>query len=112
MVECFNQSNNNPEIASENYLLRYPERRQPHKSIFNRLKKNLINYGSFKKARSETYTIEHKEETINVLGMVAANPSTSSRKIEEECGTSRRRALNILKTHKFKPYVIRKRHHL
>ena len=42
MLECFIQCNNNSDIASDMYLNSYPERRQPHKSIYNRLKQILL----------------------------------------------------------------------
>lgn len=113
MLECFIQSNNNCDIASEIYLNHYPERRQPNKTIFKRLKENLIHCGSFNKPRPKKYNIEDAEETsMTVIAMAVAYPSISSRQIEADSGISRRRALGILKTHKFRPYTIRKQHHL
>ncbi|KAJ8946756.1 hypothetical protein NQ318_002586 [Aromia moschata] len=44
--------------------------------------------------------------------MVVVNPSISSRQIEAESGLSRRRALSVLKKHKFRPYTIRKQQQL
>lgn len=113
MLECFILSNNSADIASQTYLTRYPERRQPHKYIFQRLKENLINYGSFTKPRPKNYNIEDADDaTINVIGAVVVDPSTSSRQIEAETGVSRRRALKILKKNKFRPYAIRKQQQL
>lgn len=43
MLECLIESNNNGAIASDTYYIRHPERRQPHESIFVRIKKNLNN---------------------------------------------------------------------
>ena len=43
---------------------------------------------------------------------MVANPSLSSRQIEVQSGISRRRALNVLKKYKFKPYSVLKQHHL
>lgn len=113
MLECFIRNNNNSHAASETYLNRYPERRQPHKSIFMRLQQNLINYGSFKKIRPKKYNVQSAENAaIDVIGAVIADPSISSRQIEVDSGISRRRALTILKKNKFKPYAIRKRQQL
>src|SRR5579872_7232922 len=113
MLECFIESNNNSDIASETYFNRYPERRQPRKSIFVRLKENLINHGTFSQPRPKNYNIEDAEvAAINVIGMAVADPSISSRQIEKDSAVSRRRALGILKKNKYRPYKIRKIHHL
>ncbi|KAJ8963060.1 hypothetical protein NQ318_018524 [Aromia moschata] len=53
-----------------------------------------------------------EDVAINVVGMVVVNPSISSRQIEAESGISRRRALSVLKKHKFRPYTIRKQQQL
>ncbi|KAJ8953519.1 hypothetical protein NQ318_023643 [Aromia moschata] len=109
MLECFIQNGYNSEAASEAYFNRYPERRQPNMSIFGRLKENLVEYGGFNKPRPKNYRIQDAEDVaINVVGMVVVNPSISSRQIEAESGISRRRALSVLKKHKFRPYTIRK----
>ncbi|KAJ8932466.1 hypothetical protein NQ318_000126, partial [Aromia moschata] len=107
--KCFIQNGYNSEAASEAYFNRYPERRQPNMSIFGRLKENLVEYGGFNKPRPKNYRIQDAEDVaINVVGMVVVNPSISSRQIEAESGISRRRALSVLKKHKFRPYTIRK----
>ncbi|KAJ8932848.1 hypothetical protein NQ318_012476 [Aromia moschata] len=111
--ECFIQNGYNSEAASEAYFNRYPERRQPNMSIFGRLKENLVEYGGFNKPRPKNYRIQDAEDVaINVVGMVVVNPSISSRQIEAESGISRRRALSVLKKHKFRPYTIRKQQQL
>ncbi|KAJ8947367.1 hypothetical protein NQ318_002894 [Aromia moschata] len=111
--KCFIQNGYNSEAASEAYFNRYPERRQPNMSIFGRLKENLVEYGGFNKPRPKNYRIQDAEDVaINVVGMVVVNPSISSRQIEAESGISRRRALSVLKKHKFRPYTIRKQQQL
>ncbi|KAJ8970934.1 hypothetical protein NQ317_016743, partial [Molorchus minor] len=83
MLECIIQNNNNSEAACELYINRYPERRQPDKRIFPRLKENLINNGSFKKSRPTKYNIKDAEEVaVNVVAMAVENPSISSHQIE------------------------------
>ncbi|KAJ8932930.1 hypothetical protein NQ318_014939 [Aromia moschata] len=113
ILKCFIQNGYNSEAASEAYFNRYPERRQPNMSIFGRLKENLVEYGGFNKPRPKNYRIQDAEDVaINVVGMVVVNPSISSRQIEAESGISRRRALSVLKKHKFRPYTIRKQQQL
>ena len=82
MLECFLECQKDSRAACDLYFERYPERQQPDLIIFPRLENNLINYGSFSKPRPKTYQKENKEnETINVLACVAADPTTSLRKI-------------------------------
>lgn len=98
MLECYIESNKNKEMASNLYFERYPEREQPNPAIFKRLENNLINFGSFNKLRPKNYRKEDEEnQEINVLGAVAADPTTSSRTIENDVGVSHTKTLKILK---------------
>lgn len=82
MLQAFVESGKNSINALNLYYTRYPERRQPHTSIFRRLEQNVINFGSFEKPRTKLYNKPNKEnEVINVLGFVEADPATSSREI-------------------------------
>lgn len=96
MLECYIRCNYNEDAASQDYLNSFPERSQPHKSIFERLKNNLIEHGSFTKKRPKKYNIHDEENSVlSVIGTVSANPNISSRQIEEETGIARKRALDI-----------------
>lgn len=113
MLECFILNHLNATAASVSYLNRFPERQQPNETIFKRLRNNLIDHGSFTKERPKKYNIQDCDEVIEeVIGIVSANPSISSREIQAETGIKRSRALKILKKHKFRPYAIRKIHSL
>lgn len=112
MLECYIERHKNAQAALDLYFERYPEREQPNKTIFSRLERNLTNYGSFKKERPKNYYKENEDTTINVIGCVAANPTTSSRNIEKYVGVPRTTSLRILKKHKYKCYKARKTQHL
>lgn len=113
MIIAYIESGKNVSDAANLYFTRYPERRQPNRVIFSKLSNNLKNYGSFVKPRPKKYAKPNKEnETINVLGFVEVNSSSSSREIEGEIGVPRRTALRILKDNKYKPYKIRINHYL
>ena len=101
MLECFILCGRNDELAAEIYLDRYPERRKPEKSIFRRLRDNLIMHGSFVKPKKR----QNNENNENiVLHAVVENPRTSLRVIENTLGVTKSTAGTILKRAKFKPY--------
>lgn len=71
MVKCYILANENANAASELYFNTYPERHQPDSRIFQSLKNNLIQYGSFKRPRPRNYNIEENEiQELNVIGEV------------------------------------------
>lgn len=109
MIECYILSNKHANAAADLYFERYPERHQPHPSIFRRLENNLMNFGSFKQQRSKNYNkVGHEVDTIQVVGLVTAENTLSIRNIENHSGVSRSRALRILKKNTFKSYLSRK----
>lgn len=114
MLVCFIQSGENSEAASNLYQQRYPERRQPFQDIFARLRRNLINSGQFEKKRPLNYVAnrDRELEEIVVLGAVANNPKTSTRKLKTITSVPRTTIRQTLKRHKFKPYRTRKVHFL
>lgn len=114
MIVCFIQAGENAEAASNLYHERYPERRQPFKDIFGRLRHNLINSGQFERKRPQQYAANRDKELeeIVVLGAVQNNPKTSTRKLATETGLARINVRRSLKKHKYKPYRTRKVHHL
>lgn len=113
MLECYIQSNKNRDAASLLYIERYPERPQPSLKIYQRLEDNLLNFGAFKKPRPTTYNKENKEnDSINVIGCINVDPTTSCRNIQVDVGVSRTRSSKILKENKYKCYKARKTHHL
>ena len=75
------QAGKNAEAASNLYHNQYPEKRQPFKDIFGRLRYNLINSGQFQKKRPKQYSANEDRELkeIVVLGAVQNNPKASTR---------------------------------
>lgn len=115
MLKCYIESNEDRQLASEAYLQNYPERRQPNMVIFSRLKKNLIEYGSFKKPRPKTYRslVRDRElHELTILGEVHQNNNVSTRSLEQRTLIPRTTIRRILKKHKFRPYRVRKVHQL
>ena len=114
MIVCFIQCGENVDAASNLYFERYPERTQPFKGIFHRLKNNLISSGQFVKKRPNIYNAnrDRELEEVAVLGAVEINPKTSTRKLKETTGIPRTTLRRILHKHKFKPYRDRRIHHL
>lgn len=104
MVECYIQCQKNSTRAAEVYFENYFDRRQPSLPTFKRLWDNLADYGSFVKPKSKKGMDEDRE--INILASVAQNPSTSTRQISTEMGSSQRTIVRVLKKHKFRPYKL------
>lgn len=114
MIVCFIQTGENAEAASNLYYERYPERRQPFRDIFARLRRNLIDGGQFEKKRPKLYESNRDKEfdEVVVLGAVENNPKTSTRNLKILTGLPRTSVRRILKKHKFKPYRTRRVHQL
>lgn len=114
MLKCFLLSDENAELAKNLYMNQYPERRQPFSTTFQRLKNNLINYGSFTKSRPKSYQSRRdwELEEVTVLGEIENNPQLSTRKLEDQTGINRNSVRRILKKHKLKAFRTRKVHRL
>lgn len=109
MIECYIKNNDNADAACATYSEIYPERRKPNRKMFARLKENLIDHGSFTRTRSKNYSKPNNEENeVDIISVVEAEPSISSRQIESESGHSKSRVLRTLKKYKYRPYKIRK----
>lgn len=68
MIKIYYKYDRNSVRTSEEYLLLYPERRQPNRTMFKFLDENLAEFGSFKKPRKkygERMDEETKENVIN-----------------------------------------------
>lgn len=52
MLKCYYMCNRNSQRASDTYEEQFPERVQPHRSLFQKLDRNLEEFGSLKKART------------------------------------------------------------
>lgn len=103
MFIIYVQCRRNTTEASSIYFNRYPERRQPHRTLFPRLEKNLREFGSFVQRRTH-YKKQTEVAEVNVLAAVENEPTTSVRKIANECGLPKSTVNVILKKHKYHPY--------
>jgi hypothetical protein len=110
MIECYFKSNRNSQTASDLYFELYPERAQPHRTIFARIVNNLRTYGSFEKKR-DTYQTNNAERRDIVLETVNHNPNISVRRVDEETRIPKSSVHRILKDnnfHPFKPLIVQK----
>ena len=66
MLEIYYASQRNAKLSSEAYLQRYPERRQPHRTSFLLLHRNLGEFGAFTKGRRRynKQTVENEEDIL------------------------------------------------
>ena len=93
--------------AERSYLNKYPERRQPGKSIFRRLIFNLKEYGSCQKPVISRQNPSNEPRERNVLQAVVENPEISTRAIEGNTEVPKSTAQFILNKNKFYPYKFR-----
>lgn len=108
MCVIYIRCNRNAQRAAEIYLEEYPERQQPHRTIFTRLSRTLQQHGAFQIKRCGPYRKPLNPTEINVLAQLEINPETSSRKIAGECAISDSRVRQIINKHKFHDYKFQK----
>lgn len=71
MLRIYYLENRNSISASERYLIEYPERPQPHYSIFNRIERQLRHEGNFAQKRNNYGSRTTEEEVNAVLNSVS-----------------------------------------
>lgn len=107
MVTCYILCHQNCVDAENLYLDRYPERRQPEKTIFRRLVANLKEHGAFRKPIRSRQKPCNEEKVNSVLLTVTENPRVSTREIERATGIAKSTSSFILRKHRFHPYKFR-----
>lgn len=107
ILSCYILCQRNCVEAENMYLNKYPEQRQPDKTIFRRLVFNLKEYGAFKKPVISRQKHINEEKQYNVLQSVIEDPETSTRKIENQTGVAKSTSQFILRKTQFKPYKFR-----
>lgn len=90
--------------AGRMYFTRYPEKRQPGRSIFKRLEQNLKRHGSFKTPYNKRQRPVNSEHLNNVVLSVVENPETSTRTIAKTTGIPKFPVHRMLSKQKFHPY--------
>lgn len=103
MISCYIRNLRNSRNAANDYLNRFPERHQPHETIFRRLEVNLKTYGSFLKHNKEPRDVAGVEEVLN---QVAQNPETSTREIQRNTRISKSKVSRILRKRRYHPYKL------
>lgn len=102
MYNIYIKSNRDSTAAAVNYATTYPDRQQPHRTIFSRIAKALMS-GSLSNPRKK-YEKPPSANEINVLAQLYINPRQSSRAISSQCGISDSFARKIIKKYKYHDY--------
>lgn len=92
----------NAERSAAKYLNDYPERRQPHRTQFQKVAKHVYEQKNFLNANKHREINEVAE--INVLAALEVNNLASSRELSLMAGTSAMTTLRVLHKNKYKPY--------
>ncbi|KAJ8911887.1 hypothetical protein NQ315_012301 [Exocentrus adspersus] len=108
MYELYISNNKNAARAAQEYEFLYPERRQPDRTTFLKIYRNMVECGSVQKSRGRYQARRERFNEINVLAQVHVNPEGSTLNFARECGTSSTTVKRILKDnhyhdYKFKP---------
>jgi hypothetical protein len=106
MLATYFQCFENAVIASREYSLRFPERRQHSGKVFARLARRLKETGRVQpiSGTERRRHVQNEENIINVVANVEADPHVSTREIARDLGISRCSVHRILRNHKFHPY--------
>jgi hypothetical protein len=112
MIQTYFECGSSSARALRRYRNRFPDRVLPSVDKFQRLVRNLRNYGSFKKPRKTAREIQDEDLELNVLLHVEENPNTSTREIAHHLQVSQQTVQHILNKHNFFPYIPRKVHAL
>lgn len=106
MFKIYILSGENSAKATREYLRKYPDRAQPHRTYFLKLNNNLKEFGSFIKKRKPRRRAATNDD--NAVNMIAAlEPTTSLRTLERQGIASYSSARRILKKHHYHPYKVR-----
>ena len=102
----YGAANCNGRAAQRLYQQRYPGRRIPHHSIFESIHRHLRENGSFGRSngqgrRRSVRTLRFEEQ---VLAEIENNPSTSTRAIAFNIGTSNMNVWNVLREQLLHPF--------
>lgn len=104
MAFILGESQRNCLLASRIYAVRYPNRRHPHFSAFEKLKARFLSDGSVKyKCHVRPKTVVTEENEVRILEAIVDDPHTSTRKISKNFDISRRSVARILKKKQISP---------
>lgn len=88
MIAVYFYCRRNTTSASAEYFRLYPERPQPHRTIFRRLEMALKEKGAFRTAKRGGPSRMNEENETVVLAHVFQTPSTSIRETHSLCAVS------------------------
>jgi hypothetical protein len=104
MLECYIKNERNANRAMDAYFDMYPERRQPGRTYFQKLVRNLLEFGSFNKTRTKKYEKHNEERNRQIREHFNENPTSSTRRSETEIHIAKSTIHDVLKATKYHPY--------
>ena len=87
MILVYGQCRKNSVVSAQTYLEKYPDRRQPNRTLFKKLDTLLRKRGSFqirKQENTHKFRISGQDEEF-LLAYVEINPLSSLQEIAMEC---------------------------
>jgi len=104
LLEYYFKNNRNATTAINSYVENFPERRRPQPRYFRKLVINLLNFGSFEKPRPKKYSKENQNRNAAIVEYFTENPSSSTRKADNELAIPKSTIHRVLDENKFHPY--------
>ena len=107
MIYVLGASDKNCLLAVRIYHEKYPDRRQPHRSAFERLRQRFDETGNVQYIKTDRVKpVLNEENELAVHLKVIEDPHIGSRKIATETDIGKTTVLRILDKNKFHPYHI------
>lgn len=110
MMAVYGDCKKNARKARELYILCLPNIRNPSKTTFLNIDKNVLECGAMVKPTQDRARVARDEaHIIGILAKVRCNPEVSLNDIPKEVDISKSSSQRILKEHKFhayRPYLV------
>lgn len=107
LMSVYFSCHRNSTDACREYFRLYPEKRQPHRTLFRKLELALKEKGSFRTPKKEGPPSTNEDYEATVLAHVFQYSRSSLRETEKVCGVPRTSAHRILKRHRMRPYKLK-----
>lgn len=107
MIFVLGASDKNALLATRIYQQRFPDRRQPHKKVFQKVMERFETTGSVVYSkRSRAKRTLNEENELNTLLAVTENPHIGQRPLSHQVDVARSTVQRILKVNKMHPFHI------
>lgn len=112
MVKLYFQNNSCARVTARLFNNAHPDKSVSDVYVGKLLQKFSATGSVCNKKHQPQRPVRNEDVEVAILGHIALDPTTSTRRLSEASGVSRTSAMRILKSHKYFPYKIRLVHEL